>query len=170
MFPILSVGVANSVFFGTYGNVMRLIQIQRDDSKTNKNIDVRFCYGDDNLHKYWHFDIFISGCIAGLSYALINTPIEVIKTLLQARSKPLNTKIYMMHTNILGLDISTFKREYSKEAEPLLTTTRPTSAYKLMIELYKINGIRSLYRGGTLLFIRFIKLYKSRVHNKIVIA
>jgi len=86
MFPILSVGVANSVFFGTYGNVMRLIQIQRNDNQTNKNIDVRFCSDAENLHNYWHLDVFLSGCIAGLPYAFINTPIEVIKTLLQARS------------------------------------------------------------------------------------
>lgn len=61
----------------------------------------------------------------------------------------------MIHTNKLVLDVSTFKQENgesSKKTEPLKTT----SAYKLMIELNKINGIRSLYRGGTLLFIRFI--------------
>ena len=87
MFPILSVGVANSVFFGTYGNVMRLIQIHRDNNQTNKKTDVKFSSDADN----WHLDVFISGCIAGLSYALINTPIEVIKTLLQARSKHPNT-------------------------------------------------------------------------------
>jgi len=91
MFPILSVGVANSVFFGTYGNVMRLIQIQRYDNQTNKNIDVRFCSDAENLHNYWHLDVFLSGSIAGLPYAFINTPIEVIKTLLQARSKDSKT-------------------------------------------------------------------------------
>lgn len=100
MFPILSVGVANSVFFGTYGNVMRLIQIQRDNNQTNKYIDVRFCSDAENLHKYWHLDVFLSGCIAGLPYAFINTPIEVIKTLLQARSKHFNT-IHFCDTHIL---------------------------------------------------------------------
>lgn len=86
MFPIFSTGVANSVFFGTYGNVMRLIQIHRGDNDTNDNIDVRFCCYAENLHKHWHMDVFISGCVAGFSYAFINTPVEVIKTLLQARS------------------------------------------------------------------------------------
>jgi len=90
MFPILSVGIANSVFFGTYGSTMRLIQIQRDN-QTNENIDVRFCSDSENLHKYWHLDVFLSACVAGFSFALINTPIEVIKTLLQARSKHYNT-------------------------------------------------------------------------------
>lgn len=98
MFPILSVGVANSVFFGTYGNVMRFIQVERDN-QINNNIDVRFCRDGEHLHKYWHFDVFLSGCIAGISYALINTPIEVIKTLLQAKSKRSNT-IHFHNTHI----------------------------------------------------------------------
>lgn len=89
MFPILSVGIANSVFFGTYGNTMKFIQIQRDN-QTKKNIDVRFCSDAENLHNYWHLDVFLSGCISGVSFALINTPIEVIKTLLQSRSKHSN--------------------------------------------------------------------------------
>ncbi|CAI6359216.1 unnamed protein product [Macrosiphum euphorbiae] len=130
MFPILSVGVANSVFFGTYGNVMRLIQIQRNDNQTNKNVDVRFCSDAENLHNYWHLDVFLSGSIAGIPYAFINTPIEVIKTLLQAR----NVK----------------KQDNVETTDPLKTT----SAFKMIGELYKVNGIRSLYRGGTLLFIR----------------
>ncbi|XP_022173686.1 solute carrier family 25 member 45-like [Myzus persicae] len=137
MFPILSVGVANSVFFRTYGNVMRLIQVQRDDNQTNKNINVRFCSDAENLHKYWHLDVFISGCIAGFSYALINTPIEVIKTLLQARN------ITLKQENMKN----------SKKSDP----SKTTSAFKLMIELYKVKGIRSLYRGGILLFIRDVQ-------------
>jgi len=59
-----------------------------------------------------------------------------------------------MHTNKSILDVTTPKHENLenlKKAEPLKTT----SAVKLMVELYKVHGMRSLYRGGTLLFIRF---------------
>jgi len=150
------VGVANSVFFGTYGNTMRLIQIEREN-QINKNINVRFCSDAKNLHKYWHLDVFLSGCIAGLSYALINTPIEVIKTLLQARSKHSNiifAFILLISNTALDVILKQENVENFKKSNPLKTT----SAFKLMIELYKINGIRSLYRGGTLLFIRFIIL------------
>jgi len=90
MFPILSTGVANSVFFGVYGNVMRLIQIHRNNSETNNNVDIRFCCEAENLHKYWHLDVFTASCVAGFPYALINIPVEVIKTLLQATSKHSN--------------------------------------------------------------------------------
>lgn len=84
MFPILSTGVVNSVFFGVNGNVMRYIQLYRDCETQNKNI--RFCCDTDNLSKYWHFDIFASGCVAGFFYTLINVPTEVLKTILQASS------------------------------------------------------------------------------------
>lgn len=48
--------------------------------------------------------------------------------------------------------------EIPKRSDPLKTT----NAFKLMGELYKINGIRSLYRGGTLLFIRYIILNNKK--------
>lgn len=88
MFPILSTGVVNSVFFGVNGNTMRLIQIYRSNG-TNNDIDkdIRFCCDAENLNKYWHLDVFTSGCVAGLFYTMINIPNEVIKTMLQASSK-----------------------------------------------------------------------------------
>lgn len=90
MFPVLSTGVMSSIFFGVNGNVMRLIQDYRSRGTENDNIDIRFCCDAENMkNKYWHFDVFFSGCVGGLSYALINIPIDVIKTMLQASSKKL---------------------------------------------------------------------------------
>lgn len=86
MFPILSSGVINSIFFGVNGNVMRYIQTYRN-SDTKENIDVRFCCDCDNLNPYWHLDVFVSGCTAGLFCTSINIPIEVIKTMLQVSSE-----------------------------------------------------------------------------------
>lgn len=87
MFPVLSTGVVNSVFFGVNGNTMRLIQIYRGDkTKDDSNINIRFCCEADNLNKYWHLDVFMSGCIGGFFFSLINIPAEVVKTMLQATS------------------------------------------------------------------------------------
>lgn len=88
MFPILTMGVTNSVFFGINGNAMRLIQMYRSNDKTkDDNINIRFCCDADNLNKYWHLDVFLAGCVGGFFYTLINIPNEVIKTILQASSK-----------------------------------------------------------------------------------
>jgi len=71
----------------------------------------------------------------------------------------------MILINYLVLDVKKQDNvEIPKTADPLKTT----SAFKLTGELYKVNGIRSLFRGGTLLFIRFIILNnKKRVQKKI---
>lgn len=88
MFPILSTGVVNSVFFGVNGNTMRLIQIYRSKGTNNDaDKDIRFCCDAENLNKYWHLDVFMSGCVAGFFFTMINIPNEVIKTMLQASSK-----------------------------------------------------------------------------------
>jgi len=87
MFPILSMGVTNSAFFGINGSVMRLIQMFRSNDKTKDIIEVRFCCDAENSNKYWHLDVFVSACVAGVFSSLINIPIEVVKTMLQASSK-----------------------------------------------------------------------------------
>lgn len=85
MFPILSTGIVNSVFFGINGNVMRFIQLNRDNESRN-GIDVRFCCDTEHLDTYWHLDVFMSACVGGFFCSLINIPSEVIKTMLQASS------------------------------------------------------------------------------------
>lgn len=96
MFPLLSMGVTNSVFFGINGNMMRLIQRYRSDSESKDDIDIRFCCEAKHLNKFWHLDVFVSGCVGGFCYTLINIPSEVVKTMLQASSKNKNLfHIYM---------------------------------------------------------------------------
>lgn len=86
MFPMLTMGVVNSMYFGINGNVMRLIQTYRSDGSGNDNIGIRYCCDAKNLNKYWHLDVFISGCVGGLCISVINIPNEVVKTMLQATS------------------------------------------------------------------------------------
>lgn len=92
MFPILSTGIVNSVFFGVNGTTMRYIQKYRNDGTDDykDNRDIRFCCNATKLNKYWHLDVFTSGCVAGIIYAFINTPTEVVKTTMQALSKDTN--------------------------------------------------------------------------------
>lgn len=82
--PILSVGFAYSMFFGTYRNTRRLIQIYRNDGETKDETDVKFrC---DSKNSQWHCDIFVSGCVAGFIYSVANIPIESVKTMIKQSS------------------------------------------------------------------------------------
>lgn len=96
MLPLLSMGVINSVYFGVNGNVMRLIQLYRSDGTKTDYIDIRFCCEVDNLNKYWHLDVFISGCIGGFCCTFLNIPNEVIKTILQASSTPFSIEFRLL--------------------------------------------------------------------------
>lgn len=103
MFPILSMGVTNSVFFGIYGNVMRRIQKYRSDSESEDTTDIRLCCEIENLHKFWHLDVFVSGCVGGFGYSLINIPSEVVKTMLQASSKNKHLFHIYMYTCLIQI-------------------------------------------------------------------
>lgn len=85
MFPISTMGVINSVYFGVSGNVMRIIQTYRGDGSKDI-IGIKYCCDADNLNKYWHLDVFISGCVGGLCSSFVNIPNEVVKIMLQATS------------------------------------------------------------------------------------
>ncbi|VVC26437.1 Mitochondrial carrier protein,Mitochondrial carrier domain,Mitochondrial substrate/solute carrier [Cinara cedri] len=132
MFPLLSTGVINSVLFGANGNAMRFIQKYRGIN----DVDVRYCCDANELNKtQWHCDTFAAGCVGGFLSTAINIPIEVVKTMLQASNvspKPADTS------------------ETPKKTGPPKTP----SPFKLIVEQYKAGGIRSLYKGATLLILR----------------
>ncbi|XP_050439214.1 solute carrier family 25 member 45-like [Adelges cooleyi] len=125
MFPVLSSGVVNSVVFGVNGNTMRYIQTHFRDNVSENDRLVRVCCNSESLHKYWHLDYFVSGCVAGFFSTLINIPVELVKTMLQASN------------------IST-RPTVSSEIGPIQLTRI----------LYRQNGIRSLYSGGIVLLLR----------------
>ncbi|XP_050526724.1 solute carrier family 25 member 45-like isoform X2 [Daktulosphaira vitifoliae] len=128
MFPVLSSGIVNSVVFGVNGNTMRFIQTNFREDITENDRSVRFCCNAESLHKYWHVDCFLSGCVAGVFSTLINIPVELVKTVLQAS----NISLFVTPDKKMGRN-------------------NPT---RLIQEIYKKNGIRGLYRGGFVLLLR----------------
>lgn len=74
-FPLLSVSVLNSVFFGVYGNTLRYINEQK--------------HGDKNA-KASYSDVFLVAAFAGGVQALPATTIELIKVKLQAQTNAVN--------------------------------------------------------------------------------
>ncbi|CAG5133521.1 unnamed protein product [Candidula unifasciata] len=66
MFPVVSYGLVNSMFFGVYGNTIRLLEPDHTVRPTNSQV-------------------YLAGCVAGTSQLLVACPVEVIKCTLQAQ-------------------------------------------------------------------------------------
>ncbi|XP_043272250.1 solute carrier family 25 member 45, partial [Venturia canescens] len=73
MFPLVSAGCLNSVFFGVYGNSLRVLQLSRG------NDPGKIVPQDVTVYK----DTFIAGCIAGVVQAVMACPSEFIKVRMQ---------------------------------------------------------------------------------------
>ncbi|XP_018915959.1 solute carrier family 25 member 45 isoform X2 [Bemisia tabaci] len=119
LFPSLTAGVLNSAFFGVYGNTLRMLETYRGASNHQK-----LCCDGGPAYPLWHLDCFTAGCIAGTACVTLSTPIELIKTKLQA------TAIFAKEAN-----------------EPL----KPVECVKLM---YRHNGLKGLFKGFHIMVLR----------------
>lgn len=121
MFPVLTTGVVNSIFFGVNSTTMRYLHKFRsngtDEDKDNE--DIRFCCDAKKLKKYWHLDVFLSGCTAGVIYSFINIPVEVIKTMLQALSKNDNNIFSFKAYQIINLLLQLYQIQKQKNLKNL---------------------------------------------------
>lgn len=80
MFPLLTAGTLNSVFFGIYGNSLRLIEDAR-----KQPIGRTLCCEGGPAYRNFHWDVFYAGCAGGAATVLLSTPIELVKTQLQSQ-------------------------------------------------------------------------------------
>ncbi|XP_052269197.1 solute carrier family 25 member 45-like [Dreissena polymorpha] len=65
--PLLSLGVVNSVFFGVYGHTLKLLESNKSKQKCN------------------YLNIFIAGCVGGTAQIVFVVPADFIKTALQSQ-------------------------------------------------------------------------------------
>ncbi|XP_065222635.1 solute carrier family 25 member 45-like [Planococcus citri] len=122
-YPLWTTGVLNSLYFGFYGNSLRMIEEMKGQSHH------RNCCEYGTIYKGWHFDCFVAGCIGGTVATLVNTPIELVKTILQADSSV--TKI----------------------------NTKKLTPNACLKKLFKTNGVRGCYHGGLILLYRDVPTY-----------
>ncbi|GJQ78358.1 hypothetical protein Trydic_g22185 [Trypoxylus dichotomus] len=85
LFPLLTTGPTNSIFFGVYGNSLHFLQ-------DNKDTRIRV---DDPL---WQQKVFVAGCIGGTATVLATCPVELVKTVLQANTEGKGKWKKPMHT------------------------------------------------------------------------
>lgn len=79
LFPMISAGALNSMFFGTYGNSLRLMQNYRQ-------VDHTIGWNEELSYPHWHLDVFLAGCAGGLLSVILSCPVELIKTQLQTQT------------------------------------------------------------------------------------
>lgn len=127
--PLISTGILNAVFFGVYGNSIRIFSkcenMERADCDNPEFLKHVF-YSGNNLridNYYVDYYIFGIGCIAGFAQVFISCPIEVIKTTLQSKTE--------------GTE-KTWKKHYVAPYEGLLSLAKG---------IYKERGIYGFYRG-----------------------
>lgn len=72
-FPIISAGVLNAIFFGIYGNTMRLFDNIEKQAGTENNA-------------FRKLKVFIAGTSAGFVHTLVSCPVEVVKIRLQSKT------------------------------------------------------------------------------------
>uniref|UniRef100_A0A1B6LR99 Mitochondrial carrier protein n=1 Tax=Graphocephala atropunctata TaxID=36148 RepID=A0A1B6LR99_9HEMI len=82
MFPLLTAGALNALYFGVYGNMMRELQMWRGVTQAT-------CW-DNEPYCRWHWDVFFSGCAGGLASVFISCPVELVKTQLQTQTREPN--------------------------------------------------------------------------------
>lgn len=73
-------GILNSLYFGFYGNSLRLMENRRGECH------YRSCCDGKPVYSGWHLDCFYAGLVGGTASTLVNTPIELTKTILQAHA------------------------------------------------------------------------------------
>jgi hypothetical protein len=70
LYPMVSAGALNSLFFGVYGLSLRGLTSLRGDSSSKPN----------------YFEIYLAGCAGGLAQLVIACPVDLAKIKLQTQT------------------------------------------------------------------------------------
>lgn len=89
LFPVLTAGCLNSVFFGVYGNLLRFI------GETRKQSELQ--YIGTRPYEKWHWDVFYAGCGAGFVAMFVACPTDLIKIQLQTQVGDKSLKFVARH-------------------------------------------------------------------------
>ncbi|XP_017779643.1 PREDICTED: solute carrier family 25 member 45 isoform X2 [Nicrophorus vespilloides] len=136
LFPALMTGPSNAVFFGIYGNYMRIVQSQGDKEFFRVQKD----------DPEWMKHVFWGGCTAGFFQVVVTCPPELVKIILQCQTEHKGVWHIPHETHYHGVwDCvrKLFKKRgipgLYKGVFPMMCRDVPTSGiYTLSYELLKI--------------------------------
>uniref|UniRef100_A0A1B6CXH0 Uncharacterized protein n=2 Tax=Clastoptera arizonana TaxID=38151 RepID=A0A1B6CXH0_9HEMI len=118
MFPLLTAGTLNSIFFGIYGNTLRVLQAAR-----NEPVGRKLCCEGGPAYPNYHWDVYYAGCAGGAATVLLSTPIELVKTQLQSQVGDKKLKGVILRA-----------RDY-------------TGPWDCLRDIYRSDGLRGCFRG-----------------------
>ncbi|KAF6201058.1 hypothetical protein GE061_005505 [Apolygus lucorum] len=88
-FPVLSAGVLNAIFFGVYGNSLRVLASSGGKTLCCEEMPIP---RSNRVDKLWHFQVALAGFIGGFASTAVGCPVDCVKTKLQGnRTRKLNT-------------------------------------------------------------------------------
>ncbi|BFZ11482.1 hypothetical protein BsWGS_14521 [Bradybaena similaris] len=120
LFPVVSYAAINSTFFGVYGNTLRLLEPDYTVRPTNSQV-------------------YLAGCVAGISQLLIACPVEVIKCTLQAQ---------------IPLTMPKSKGDNPLYTKPVMPRTYYKGPIEASIHIFTNEGGMGFYKGMFAMFIR----------------
>lgn len=94
-YPLWTNGILNSLYFGFYANSLKTMENMRSEKH------YRNCCDYGQVYRKWHWDCFWAGCIGGVASTLVNTPIELAKTVLQAHTSKQQNQTKLTPTSCL---------------------------------------------------------------------
>ncbi|KAG8228603.1 hypothetical protein J437_LFUL009308 [Ladona fulva] len=104
LFPLLSAGVLNSVYFGVYGFSLSLFCNRKDKLSAEENI---------NHMKQNGLAVYLSGCVGGFAQAFITCPVDLIKIKLQTETGH-NVKFMNTHEHDYRGSLDCVKRVFKR--------------------------------------------------------
>ncbi|XP_039281886.1 mitochondrial basic amino acids transporter isoform X4 [Nilaparvata lugens] len=130
--PLVSAGVMNSVYFGCYGNSLRALAHYRGEHPKRHCCDVVEGEGGklSTTYRYYHWDVFLSGCVAGLVTTVGLCPVELSKIQLQTQTGKVS------------------QADHSRR--PVIYS----GTWDFLLKTFKAGGVRNLFVGLVPMLVR----------------
>lgn len=135
LFPLVCSGCLNSIYFGVYDIFLRHLQSLRGNSKvlpTNAG---------------WLQDLFIAGIIGGTAQALITCPSELIKIKMQVGKGIYNDYNILSVFILWGTFSYNLVHFFRKGVCKSKVITKKLSTFRVLLDIYRQNGIRGFFVG-----------------------
>ncbi|KAK3763997.1 hypothetical protein RRG08_004362 [Elysia crispata] len=147
MFPLVSYGFVNSVFFGVYSSTIKVLEPDQNTTPTN-------------------FQVYTAGCVAGTVQLLLSCPVEVVKCTMQAQI-PLKLPSDTVNATIRVADQMTVDcRKYYRGpihcSRDILANEGPRGFYKGLMTMF----FRDVPSYGLYLLV-YEGLFKLLVHRNL---
>ncbi|XP_041351442.1 solute carrier family 25 member 45-like isoform X2 [Gigantopelta aegis] len=129
--PLLTYGVVNAVFFGVYGNCLKLLQWVKKQDRVS------------------YMDVFLSGCVAGAAQVAVACPVDLVKVVLQSQ----------IPHEISATDNRGKLTKHRHGHYPSGNVKYYSGSWRCAVDIFKRHGIRGWYKGAVSMLYRDVLSY-----------